>query len=335
MPYTVTVALFNREQGILKFDPPISEQTRELCWDQRIKVALEVDDDETLASVMDRAKRTFNLRPRIHVGDGADEEMGPEGIARLPHFFAFYETDNDPPLQQRGSTLFAFNLVTVDRQRRAHWNRQSDQIPYGDLVRGAEVGLLDGNPLRPYFYLGAPGGGDAFREAWTVLQTVWTITGGIMGTVAAIKLTADQSRRLLALLRGTDVVKKQSQEWTTRGGGPSEIRKAVERQAWAPADMRALLDLDSDEDAVAVLELFGSARNADGTYSMTESEEAELLRIIEREAVQLSNVGYRELSDEDRQMIEDRLCIILRTGNAPEHSPPSPSHRRDSGPSRD
>lgn len=325
MRYSVTVALWEREQGILQFDPPISEQARQLRWDERLKVTLEVDEDETLAAVMNRAKREFDLRPRILVKPGVYEEMDPEAVAALPYFFGFYEADNDPPLEQHGSTLFAFNLVTVDPQGRAHWNRQSNEIPYGDLVRGGEKGLVDGDPLRPYLYLSVPQGGGGFREAWTVLQTIWTITGGITGTVAAAKLTAEQSRRFLRLLRGSDVVEKKSDEWTERGGGPYEIRRTIERQSWEPADMRKLLDLDTDDEAVAVLELFGGARNDDGTYGLTESAEADLLRVLEQEAIQLSNLGYRDLTDEDKQMVSDRVKIILQTGQAPRELPPTAS----------
>jgi hypothetical protein len=70
MRHLVTVALWEREQGILQFDPPISEQTRQLRWDERMKVTLEVDDDDSLAAVMNRAKREFDLRPRILVKPG-------------------------------------------------------------------------------------------------------------------------------------------------------------------------------------------------------------------------------------------------------------------------
>jgi hypothetical protein len=251
--------------------------------------------------------------------------MDPEAVAGLPYFFGFYEADHDPPFEQPGSALFAFNLVTVDPQGRAHWNRQSNEIPYGDLVRAGAKGLVDGDPLRPYLYLSVPQGGGGFREAWTILQTIWTITGGITGTVAAAKLTAEQTRRFLALLRGSDVVRKKSDDWTERGGGPDEIRRTIERRPWEPADMRMLLDLDTDEDAVAVLELFGSARNDDGTYALSESAEADLLRVLEREAIQLRNFGYQDLGDEDKQMVLERLRIILQTGQSPNDLPPSAS----------
>jgi hypothetical protein len=310
---------------MLQFDPPMSEQTKELRWDERMKAVLDVDDEESLASVMQRAKREFDLKPRVLRSRGVFEEMAPEGVAGLPYFFRFYEADNDPPLAQRGSSLFAFNLETIDQQGRAHWNRKSDEIPFGDLVRAGDAGLLNGDPLRPYLVLSLPqGGGGVLTDAWNVLQTVWTIMGGLTGTIAFAKLTATQTSRLKEMLQRGSVVHKKAEDWTSRGGGPYEIRKTIERHPWAPDDMRALLDVDTDDEAVAVLELFGAARNDDGTYSLADTAEASLLRVVEDEALQLARFGYRELSEADKKMVQERLRIIFETGERVKELPPSP-----------
>jgi hypothetical protein len=45
------------------------------------------------------------------------------------------------------------DLITVDPSGVARWNRSAGEIPYADLVRAAELGLLRGDPFRPYLLL--------------------------------------------------------------------------------------------------------------------------------------------------------------------------------------
>lgn len=321
MSYQVTVCPFYSEQSFLQFDPPISEQTKELRWEERMRAALDVEEEETLDAVMQRAKLEFDLKPRILRALGVFEDMPAKSAAELPHFFRFYEADHDPPLEQTESSLFARDLVGVDREGCAHWNRQSTEIPKGDLVRAGDAGLLDGDPLRPYLVLSIPQGSSGLIEAWTVLQTVWTVMGGLSSTSQLMKLTAQQAARVRHLLRGKAVVEEHSEQWMARGGGPHQVRMMIERQPWAPEDLKALLGLEDTEDAIAVLELFGCTADSNGKYSLDDETESKLIRLAEDDAFSLLRMGFGRHRVMREDMVSDRVKTLLETGERSKERP--------------
>lgn len=287
MSYTVTVAPLLPAHGLLNLDQPIGNQTEALRWDERIHVQLEVEDDETLWFVLQRAKPSFDLASSSIYGGAVPADPLPYGIS-------FFKADDDPP-KPRGS-YFPQDLITVDQQGRAHWNRGLKDIPYGDLRRAAEAGLLDGDPLRPYFVLNYPQGGGFILGAWHVLKVVWEVLEGLIATYEVGKLTVEQSSHIRNALEGRSVANEFAEQWSDYGGGPREVRRLIERMPWTPADFRIAVGLETDDQAIVILELFGCVRNEDGAYWIKEDEETEILRIAEWAA---TDYRFRDFQDGD------------------------------------
>jgi hypothetical protein len=108
-------------------------------------------------------------------------------------------------------------LVTVDDPGHAQWQRDQDQIPFGDLVRAAEYGLVRGDPLKPYLVLQLPQGAGGYQVAWEVLLRTWEVLEGIRVTGEAAEFVA----RLPERLAGRKVVEDNKQRFTDRAITPS------------------------------------------------------------------------------------------------------------------
>jgi hypothetical protein len=153
MPLTVTVALVGDPANPLA--PPY-EEFFEREWARpyadRERIELEVDESETLGEVMTRATQAWNVEV-------------PEDWAGPVAFIGFYVPEDEQSFHGWQSSI-----TLVDDRGRAIWNNYWKDVRYGDLLRAADAGVLEGDPLRPYLILHAEIGNGLIADWGTVLN---------------------------------------------------------------------------------------------------------------------------------------------------------------------
>lgn len=294
MTHEVTVALV--AGGYPQLKPPLGEQRQETLYADRKKVTLEIDGDETLRAVFDRA-----------IADIAPEyDEGWEGVGEfidLVYWVSFYLPEDDTKGLPQPRWTPAHQLPVVGPDGRARWGLGLD-APYDDLVRAADHGVLEGDPRRPYLILQPPGG-DELSMTWTVVKTALEIAASIEGGLA-IK---DRIRRRIG--RGTEVIDRHAEDWTAHGADPLDVKRMLERRPWESRDLAILLGIDDDE-VEPLLNVLGFDLDADGRWSPSETEEARLLRMIEDETY----LSFGPFVSAERQYRE-RAAQLMETGERP------------------
>lgn len=247
--------------------PPVGEQGFDMPYQEREIVELDVGPSESLGSVYARAMD--HLRPL------PDPSAPPElsvPISRVA-FAWFYEPDDNAGIDPaRKSWDWVEDLITVDQTGLAQWNRSAEEIPYADIVRAAELGLLHGDPLRPYLLLVHPQGDIDFHTAWEITKRTWDIFGHLFlaGEVARVAIGQLERRRAAkAIERGSQTVYRHRKEWAERRAGPVQILKTLERRPWTLDELRMILGLDSNQEAANVLALYGLTPTDKGVYELS------------------------------------------------------------------
>lgn len=293
-----------------KFEPPLDEaQGFDIPYADRLAVELAVLPADSLASIYRRA--IDDLQPRVD----KSSQFVPSDAMEVVRWAWFYEPADANGIPARTKAWeTAEDLVTVDELGLARWHRSAEDIPFADLVRASEHGLLRGDPFRPYLVLVLPQGGDAFQTAWEVVQFAWAVTGHVLTARELGRLIGqrlNRQRMQQSLDDGIPAVAKHSHSLAQRGGGPLELARTLERKPWPLEELRMLLGVDNDEDVAAIVGIFGLRPNADGLYELSEDEESRLLDVIAREA-------RRAQPDWDDETPLERLKTLLTTGDFPD-----------------
>jgi hypothetical protein len=289
--------------------PPVGAQGFDLPYSRRLAVELEVADGETLASVYARALEYFEPTP-----DPSVPAHLSVALDRV-HFAWFYEPGDEHGLASTKLWEWIEDLITVDASGRAWWNRGADEIPYADVVRAGELGLLRGDPLRPYLILVQPQGSVDFSTAWEITKRAWEILGHLLLAREVGKLVIGEVRRRRmaeTLKRGSVVVERYRFEWETQRGGPAQILKTIDRRPWALEDLRMVLGLASTEEAADLLVLYGFQPNNEGLYEISEAWE----RVLHVAATDAAYATTDPTLDPERH--SERLLHLLKTGALPQ-----------------
>jgi hypothetical protein len=293
--------------GFQNFDPPFGDNGFEKPYKDRLKLQLQVDAGETLASVYRRA--LAHWQPQI----SPDSQAQPADAMEVVHWAWFYLPEDEPRFHERYE--LATDLILVDADRSAWWNLEAHHIPYDWLVRAGEEGLLCGDPLRPYLPMLLPQGGDGFRIAWETLQTSWRVLEGLLVTYGAYELSNEARSRLLNRLKRRYSIETHSPEWVDRGGSASNVSRTLERKPWSPEDLRMIMDVPSAQVAEDLLAVFGFEPNASGEYVVSEGEEARILRLAEDDVFNTFVAGAGDAE------LRPRLERLLETGELPSYEP--------------
>jgi hypothetical protein len=297
VPGNVTVALVG--------DPAnpgarIEPEEWEKPWDERPKIQLELDEGETLGSLVERSLESFGV-------DTTDRDLAPVHIVDL----AVYQ----------GETLTRpvyVDFTLVDEHGTAVWSIHDLRlIPYEQVVRSVEAGALVGDPERFYLVLSEPIG-DGIGIDWPTLVQAWDLVWAIAEHVAAaagagwaLKAVVDRVRGRLK--GGRDALDRNVHRWAQRGAWPSHFARFLRRETWSSETLAGLLDC-SPADAEAILALFGfSFEEADGLWHRDGDEAARILGAAYDEAA----MARIDLSEGDRERFEARARELLETGQAP------------------
>lgn len=306
MEYAVTVGIVG--SWLPRWEPPVGDQGFDVPYAERMKVELVVSDDESLDSVLRRAADA--VRPRAVAGSHGytDDPMS------TVHWTWFYEPADDATLNGKYYEM-APSLILVERHGLARWHVPRDEISYGELVRSAELGLMRGDPLKPYLVLLMPQGSGDMQLAWDAIRVIWDLLPGVVASIEAIRLGHRGVRSLRSRLRGADVTAAYQDAWTARGGGPHDVARVVECGPWDVGDLAALMGVATNDEARAILELFGCAADADGRYAVGADLESRILRLAEDEAFRFFR-GVAPTEREVRERLVDGLQDLVE-GKAP------------------
>jgi hypothetical protein len=309
VPFELTVAVV--ASTLPRLAPPVGDNGFEKRYSERTMVPLTAEDDETLESVYRRA--IDELKPRVVSTAEFPLEHFSGDLMDIVHWAWFYEEADEEGLLDQGKAWeVAEELVTVDENGRAQWGRSAREIPYGDLIRAGEHALVCGDPRRPYLVFLLPQyDGGVLQLAWDAFTITWRLLGELLVARALYNIAKGIRRdRLRERLEGAEVIVRHQDEWVTRRGGPRRVERTLERRPWPVSDLRALLGLETDEEAAALLSLFGFHPNDQGEYDIGEDAESRLLRQIAEAA------SRGDLSADDEQT-RPRLNAALETGELP------------------
>lgn len=290
-----------------RFEPPLGDNDLDTRYSDRLKVTLTVEpDDETLADVYRRAIDAW--KPRVIPGsDGfVDDPID------VVHWAWFYEAADEQGLEAHKTWEVAEDLIGIAADGHARWRRSAADIPYGDLIRADEHGLLRGDPLRPYVVLLIPQGPDVLHVAWTGFLLVWQTVGHILNVRELLRIARARRERLHKGVEAARIVARYQESWATYGGGPPEILATLERHPWRPDDLRMLLGLATVAEAATLLMGYGFAPSEDGLYELSEDQEAQLLHRIADEA----SHGRLDVAGSGKR-VEERIRMALETGQLP------------------
>jgi hypothetical protein len=306
--YEISVAVV--ASWLPRFELPVGDNDLDKPYAERLKVDLTVKHDETLRHIYQRA--VDELQPRaIKDSDGYVEDP-----LDAVSWTWFYESADADGIGDGKRYEVAEDLITVDEGGLARWRRSAAEIPYQDLTRAGDRGVLRGDPLRPYLVLLLPQGPHLVEIAWREVVLLWQLIGHLLTARELLKLTRARRERLGRAVEAAAVVERHGLSWSQRGGGPAELLATLERRPWAPDDLRMLLGLASTHEAVELLEVYGFVPNQSGEYEMSDDEESRLLREIADEA------SRGRLDPEDPEFnTGERVRAALETGELPPWTP--------------
>lgn len=307
MSFDLTIAVL--ADWLPKFNPPFGDNGFDKPYRERIKLELTVDETEPLESVYQRAIEHW--QPTV----SADSMAHPERLIDVIYWCWFYLPADEHGLHGRYER--PRDLILIDEFGLGAWDRQMGEISYGDIVRAGELGLLTGDPLRPYLPMLLPQGGGDLQLGWEALQLTWQILEELVVARGIIVLAGEARERLLARVRKRGVAQDHGADWASRGGDPRDVSRTIDRKAWDPDDLRIVMNVPTTQDAEDLLALFGHEPTPAGTYAISDSEEARILRLAEGDVFTTFTTGVKD------EQLRRRLKRLLETGEPPPYEPPN------------
>jgi hypothetical protein len=286
MASTVTVALVG--------DPvPIGSgaalvEDLEVPWNERQKVTLEVEPEETLGEILARAAEEFGLTA---AWDLSDEPFPGATLADAFAWVGFYRPEHEHGAPVRNLT----SVTLADAEGRAVWNNYFKEATHGELLWAAEAGALEGDPLRVYLFTW-PGFGNGLIADLTTLCNLWDLAWYVMERVGIGYAAYEALRRVVGRIRrGREVTGGHKSDWQDRGGDPGTLSEFLSHRPSTTAEVAGLLGC-THEEAEAVLWAFGFAPDDEGVWRLNANEEARMLRAV----WELIVYGYNEVELERR-----------------------------------
>jgi hypothetical protein len=243
MAYDVTVALVGDRDA----PPPgaVSDADFRIPWEEREKVELTVNEDESLAAVLTRAASELRCPPFEPLYAGGD-------LVDPFFFVAWHEEEERVPLEER----MDFELTLVDHHGEALWAVTDKRyVPYRQIVDSAAAGVLDGDPFKLYLIRRIPQAGGVPIE-WGLLvhalEAAWQVADVLADAYGAYEVV----RRVRDRLAGREAFARQLPKWAQRQGRPEHLRRRLSGKPWDPRGLATVLGCTEGE-AEQILSVFG------------------------------------------------------------------------------
>ncbi len=281
-------------------------------WDERCKVEIEVEESDTLKTILKRGTEALG------------SELPPADYDTFP-FVDFF-------VEGRGSIRLRNELTLVDDEGRVRWTWKWADEPYSELLRAHEAGVLVGDPTRIYV-LRQPGIGNGVLADFPSFVELLRLTFEVLGAVGAVSDVRKWVHELV--LRGrkaTDTFEKYRTDWETNGAMPHKVWEFLRQQPWTSGDLARALGANVDE-VESILLYLGHVRGADGFWRPGDDALSQFLAGNAEFLLHNPHVERRWV----RLYLQERLEEFVETGEAPELSWPElptmpPSEWTDSYP---
>ena len=232
----------------------LDEQFYDMPYAERVRVGFEVEEGESLGATLERAADAMGIVPR-------NTPWAPPRVDASYHRVAFFKPEDEAGFAPRAQGRMHLTELTLvdDRGRALFGVSRLHAVRFSDLIRAADAGVIDGDPLRPYLILDQ-GWGDwpgvdwattqtALDVVWEVVKAVAALTGAAAGVVKArswLRERVDRGRTALA----TNPV------WAQRGDRPDQLAALVSLRPWKTHELAALLGC-SESEAEGILWILG------------------------------------------------------------------------------
>jgi hypothetical protein len=279
----------------------------------RRKVRLEVTEEESLASVLERAAAAMGLSP-------PEDHRGSQFSAAHRNV-AFYKPEDDDGFADRPIPRYLMSQLTlVDDQRRAMFGVHDHRVVrYSDLLRAQEAGTLDGDPQRPYLIV-EPGYGDVPPPDWPTVVEGLKVLWDVIERLAAIggawffgKKVIEEAQKRLG--RGVEAAEAHP-EWAQRDTRPYQFAVLFFTRPWQAGELAGLLGCSTPE-AEGILWALGFALDEErALWQYSGDDAAELINAVHREIQIASHRGGSDWIS----VLRRRLIHLLETGESPRWS---------------
>ena len=147
----------------------------------------------------------------------------------------------------------------------------------GDLLRAAEAGLLDGDPLRPYLILAVPGGDlGVIGTTWSAFEEAFGLVWEVVSAAGTAYSAAQAIEAIRARLGGAkEVIGVRCAEWSERGARPADLLAILGARPRSPREVAALLGC-AEPEAEALLWGLGFEAADDGFWQAVVENDDEL-----------------------------------------------------------
>jgi hypothetical protein len=161
-----------------------SDQGAVLSYEARAKVVIDATLSTSLGEVIDDAAKQFGVLSR-------DERTVSEQVPCV----AFFQ-EGDQAGMAGGPERWHYAVRTVDSMGSPSWAVRWSEMHLEELVTARSAGLIDGDPLRPYFWPVIPQG--ALADVASSIFATWAMWEHYLSA----RETVDIARRVLERIRG-------------------------------------------------------------------------------------------------------------------------------------
>ncbi|HEX5714166.1 MAG TPA: hypothetical protein VFX85_12715 [Solirubrobacterales bacterium] len=274
-------------------------------WADRLKVAVEVDDEEPLGDLLRRAGAQLD-----QMGPYKDAE--PEAYveeAYLPVYLGVHR-------EGRRLQLWS-DLPLVDPDGHIRWVYNWGREPYRELLRATEAGAIKGDPARLYFVrMGGMGDGVLadFPRFIETLPLLWEVIEHVATAYGAYEAAQRLLRAVGVGRKAAEVANEKSKQWEANAGLPYKLTSLLWREeGWDAAELGRLLDVTA-ADAEALLTAFGCSEESDGRWQSRADELANLMAGNAEYVIHSHHTDKAAM----REVLRQRIESFLTTGKAPD-----------------
>jgi len=243
MVHRVTVALVGDPKS-----PPPGMADLELAWEVRPQIELDVESEESLASILDRAGAEFGAVPFQPGGQPSDDA-----------FWIALAQPSHQPLWE----LLQSELTVLDEHGEALWVADWKTVQYDQLQRSVDAGVIAGDASRIYYIRQVPqGDGSLGVESWRLFLELWELIRihADDGTDAVVDI-GEIAGGLAVIWAGIKVARRRFPRWMQRGATPANLDRALVG-TMDENDAAERLGC-SPEEAIAVIAMYERLRTDD------------------------------------------------------------------------
>jgi len=218
-----------------------------LPWEERNRVVLQVEGDDKLSDILDRAASAFRLTENRDWD--ATRGFFTQRLIAL--------RDDSSPVALRNRLRPAVTLVNDDGM--AIWGVDPREVTFAELARAGQSGAVPGDPTQIYLnVIPVPAGGGVLIH-WTDIRAMFDAAWQallVIGALGSLNDAHDLVGKLRGRLMGKTTVENRAEAWIQRNGWPSGMEQTLDGDPKQEREIAALLGCTVDE-ARGILALYG------------------------------------------------------------------------------